>query len=332
MTPAPPRVTVGLPVYNGQRYLRNTLDSLIGQTFQDFELVISDNASTDATEDICREYAAQDKRVQYLRNPANMGLAWNHNRLVGIASGDLFKWAGADDSYLPTYLARCVEALDGHPDAILAYPRSTAIDEHGHRLYDYSPEWELPYDSPAERLRWVILKGGHWVNADAVSGVIRVEALRKTRLLPPYLGGDKRPLGELSLLGKFIEVPEHLLFRRFHPGSSGMNNPSSSGYDERSVEWIAQTFKGSPLEGYFPSWLLLRDHLVTIWSCSLPIREKLRLTVDLPRACSWHRRWYLAEIKNLSRLAVHRSRLFITDPEEAMPERAEKDPAIRGNE
>ena len=99
-----PRVSIGLPVYNGENFLEFALDSILGQTFQDFELIISDNASTDATESICRRYAAKDSRIRYYRNPNNQGAAQNYNRVFALARGEYFKWAAHDDVCKPNYL------------------------------------------------------------------------------------------------------------------------------------------------------------------------------------------------------------------------------------
>src|SRR3954468_18589343 len=107
-----PRLSIGLPVYNGEDFLAESLDSLLGQTYENFELIISDNASTDATADICRGYANHDSRVRYLRQQHNIGLAPNHNFVFSESRGELFKWAAADDLYGRDLLKLCVEALD----------------------------------------------------------------------------------------------------------------------------------------------------------------------------------------------------------------------------
>jgi glycosyltransferase involved in cell wall biosynthesis len=291
------RVTVGMPVYNGERYIREAIDSILSQTYDDFELIISDNASTDRTEEICRDYVRRDPRLRYRRNPVNRGAAWNHNCLVGAATGSFFKWVSADDLYHPEYLVRCLAELEKDPAAVLAYPKTVLIDADGKAIRQYDPEWELRSDAPYERMRTVILRGGHWVNADAVSGVVRLEALRRTRLLPRYQGGDKRPLGELSLMGKFIEIPEYLLLRRIHGGASSQNNPQAARYDGRSVRWMTEFFKGSLLTTCLPSWSLLWDHLRTVWSSQLPFAQKLGLTGVVGRACRWHRTFLIEELR-----------------------------------
>ncbi|MER3486233.1 MAG: hypothetical protein C4345_09945 [Chloroflexota bacterium] len=126
-----PRVSIGLPVYNRQQYVGEAIESILAQTFADFELIISDNASTDATGVICQEYARKDARVRYYRNAINIGAAKNFNRVFHLSSGEYFKWMASDDICAPTFIERCVEALDGDTGAVLAYSRARCIDEHG---------------------------------------------------------------------------------------------------------------------------------------------------------------------------------------------------------
>ncbi|MGH2603742.1 MAG: glycosyltransferase family 2 protein, partial [Dehalococcoidia bacterium] len=128
---AVPRLSVGLPVYNGEQYLSEALDALLGQSYEDFELIISDNASTDGTEDVCRRYLAQDQRIRYVRQPRNIGAAPNHNFVFRQARGELFKWASHDDLYARDLLRRCVEALDEHPHMVLAHAWHAIIDGAG---------------------------------------------------------------------------------------------------------------------------------------------------------------------------------------------------------
>jgi hypothetical protein len=148
--------------------------------------------------------------------------------------------------------------------------------------------------------------GGHWINADAVSGVIRADALRNTRLLPRYQGGDKRPLGELSLMGKFVEVPEYLLLRRFHQHASSRNNPHTTRYDRRSMQWMTEFFKASAVSIALPTWSLMGDHLRTVWSSRLFFAQKLRLSGVVARACRWHQSYLVEELRNARRLAFSR--------------------------
>src|SRR5215510_12797807 len=118
MTHHTPRISIGLPVYNGEKFLREALDSLLTQTFEDFELILSDNASTDETPAICRVYAAADKRVRYVRNAANIGVYRNFNRVFQLASGKYFKWAAADDVCQRDLLAKCLRVLETDSDVV----------------------------------------------------------------------------------------------------------------------------------------------------------------------------------------------------------------------
>jgi glycosyltransferase involved in cell wall biosynthesis len=207
------RVSVGLPVYNGEKYLSAALDSLLAQTFEDFELVISDNGSTDGTEAICREYAHRDPRVCYQRSPVNRGLAWNHNRVVRLARGEYFKWAGHDDVYHPDMLRRCVEVLDREPDVVLCSAQDIEIDDVGSVIRE--PVYELVDTAsprPYKRFRAILLgRGGH-----DIYGVIRTEVLRRTMLTSSAYSNDRAMMAELALRGRFHHLPDVLLYIRDH--------------------------------------------------------------------------------------------------------------------
>jgi len=290
------RLSIGVPVYNGERFLRKTLDSLLAQSYQDFELIISDNASTDDTQKICTAYAANDPRIRYFRSPVNQGAAWNINRLVELASGEYFKWAMADDLCKPELVARCVEVLDRDPNAVLACVRTIFIDENDNVVRTLDPGWDLRSDAPHERLRQAIFAGGHWANADALAGVIRRSALLQTRLLPRYQGGDKRPLAELSLLGKFVEIPEYLYLRRLHPEASSRNNPEFATDKARAIDWMAAFFKGRKAEISRPTWFLVSDHLKIIGRSRLSFHHKLAAVVAVLRSMHWNWRRLLREL------------------------------------
>lgn len=217
-----PRLSIGLPVYNGQRYVAQAIDTLLSQTYRDFELIISDNASTDATESICRRYARLDSRIRYLRQPRNIGSSPNHNIVADEARGELFKWAGHDDRYAPELLRRCVEALDEHPDVVLSHAGTTTIDDIGNRVRDV--EYRLTTDSPraAERFGSVLFGTG----GDDSYGVIRTEVLRKVRPHDSFHHAEHALVAELALHGPFYRVPEYLYFRRDHPGRAERANPT----------------------------------------------------------------------------------------------------------
>lgn len=207
-----PRVSVGLPVYNGESYLAESLEALLGQTFEDFELIISDNASTDGTAGICRRYGKQDPRIRYVRQPRNIGGAPNHNYVVQQARGELFKWASGDDLYARDLLKRCVDALDEFPHVVLAHPWTATIDDSGAaRAVEYSLATASP--SAPERFRSLLFANG----GDDTEGVIRLSVLRRTPLLASYHHSDRTLSAELGLYGPFYQVRDWLYFRRDHP-------------------------------------------------------------------------------------------------------------------
>ncbi|MER5203553.1 glycosyltransferase [Streptomyces sp. NPDC002825] len=219
---ARPRLTIGLPVYNGEEYLAESLDALLGQTYEDFELIISDNASTDGTQDISRAYAAKDSRIRYVRLPRNVGATPNHNRLFAECRTELFKWASHDDLYARDLIRRCVEALDERPDVILAHADQAVIDEAGQVKVPY--EYGLATASPHApvRFRSMLFEPG----GDDFYGVIRADVLRRVKPLDSYHHADRTFVCEIGLHGRFHQVPELLYFRRDHPTRAERANPS----------------------------------------------------------------------------------------------------------
>lgn len=231
-----PKLSIGLPVYNGERFLPQALESLLAQTFGDFEIVIGDNASTDSTQAICLDYVRRDPRIRYVRHEHNLGAVANFNRVfeLSTATAPLFKWAAHDDLHRETYLESCVMLLDGHPDVVLSHSGTTFIDEYsvpfpfdretGNYLDPITGIRQKPdstevsdHASPVTRF-WQVLVGARWGTHSF--GVIRREALRRTRLLPNFAGSDRAMLAELALLGRFKSSPERLFLKRFHPNVS----------------------------------------------------------------------------------------------------------------
>ena len=265
-----PKISVGLPVYNGEDFLAQTLDCLLDQTFPDFELIVSDNASTDDTEEICRKYAADDSRIRYVRNGRNIGITKNFNQLFFLAQGEYFKWAAHDDLVSKDYLQRCVAVLDADPSVVLVSPRVRLIDDEGlplrfdreRNLY-VSPHGEtvppIPFlsdagYSPSPRRRFadvaLHLKGG--LEIAYVHGLIRSDALARTTLLEPYIGSDKIVVAQLSLLGTVREIPEELFSWRIHPRHSGRKKPSLATQDLDPNRKPVPAYPGAKqLFGYF---------------------------------------------------------------------------------
>ena len=272
-----PRVTVGLPVYNGARYLSSALDSLAAQTFSDLEIVISDNGSTDETEEICRDFAARDERVRYIRRAENRGAAWNFNSVVSEASTPYFKWAAADDVLAPACVERCVEVLDETDDrVVLVYPETKLIDEEGAVIGDWQDGVDLREAAAHDRLRSLVqnLILGH-----PMFGVVRRHSLEQTHLNGSFPSSDYVLLAELAMLGEIRQVREPLFFRRVHGESSRNANASP----EQLSEWFGA---GSATRREHTR--LYAEHLRAIASSPIPLRERLRCLATFNNA--WLRR------------------------------------------
>lgn len=209
-----PTVSIGLPVYNGEKYLRLALDCIVQQEFADFELIISDNASTDGTQEICQEYAARDKRLRYFRNESNTGAAANFNRVFELAQAEFFKWATHDDEFHFSLIRCCLETFENSPrDTVLVFSRAAIIDETG-RVTELSPDTiNSSVGGPVLRLASLALHSSY---AHPLWGLIRTEALRRTRLMG-CIESDHIVLAELAMLGRLVEIPEFLYRERRHP-------------------------------------------------------------------------------------------------------------------
>ena len=219
---AAPRLSIGLPVYNGEKYLAESLDTLLGQSYEDFELIISDNASTDGTAGICRRYMKQDSRIRYICQPRNIGAAPNHNFVVGQARGELFKWAASDDLYARDLLKCCVDALDEYPHVVLAHSWTALIDSSG----QVTEAIEYPLATASLRAPERFQSMLYGKAGDDSYGVIRTEVLRRTSLHDSYHHADRTITTEFVLHGSFYQVPDWLYCRRDHPGRAERARPS----------------------------------------------------------------------------------------------------------
>jgi glycosyltransferase involved in cell wall biosynthesis len=234
-----PRVTIGLPVYNGEKYVHEAISSLRAQTYPDLRIAISDNASTDATEEICREHARDDERIVYARADRNHGSSWNYTRTFEMGVGEFFKWAAHDDVVLPTYLERLIEALDDDPGAVLAHSRAAFIDEHGVVLgQPLARNTNATTGDAAERFADILLRE---FDCLPVFGLIRRDILARTGLLGPFVAHDLPLLAELALYGRFVQVDDVLFHNRDHSDRSVRAYPLK----RARLEWFDSSKQGA---------------------------------------------------------------------------------------
>jgi glycosyltransferase involved in cell wall biosynthesis len=281
-----PLVTIGLPVFNSARYLRQSLDSLLAQTYTDFVLVISDNASTDETPLICKTYAATDSRIKYSRNPTNIGNPRNFNRVFELTTTRYLKWSTGDDFWERSFLGRALEVMEHDPTVALCYPQTWLVDAEGSNPTPYEDQLHLVQDDPVDRflalLERIRLAHQHL-------GLIRTSCLRQTHLLGDYIASDINLLAELTLYGKFYELPERLFFRRFHE-TSGSWKRDDPQHDAKYY------YGGGSSRRSLARW---RGHLAffaAVGDSPLAARSNLAIYQRLVRRMIWNRRVLLTEL------------------------------------
>ncbi len=300
------RVSVGLPVFNADRYLEEALSTLLAQSHADLEIVVSDNASTDRTREICERFAAQDPRVRYLRQDVNRGASFNHNVVVTEARGEYFRWYAYDDRLDPHCIERCAAVLDADPTLVLAWPWTVVIDASGHESGRYRTD--LPWDnsSAVTRVRSLL---GHRTDESLlhmcypVYGLVRREALLDTHLLGTNNGADTVLLVELALRGGWAQVPEWLFYNRRHADSSAV---------DKSPEEIAAWFDPSREQGTFPmpEARLFVGYLRAVLTADLSPGPRLRCLAIVGRWFLRDRRWrvILGELRIRGRQLVRPAR------------------------
>jgi glycosyltransferase involved in cell wall biosynthesis len=287
---SPVRVSVGLPVRNGEPYLRETLESLVGQTFHDFELIISDNASTDRTETICHEFARADPRIQYHRLDRNIGAAANFNRVFHLSRAEYFKWAAHDDLCAPTYLEKCVERLDQDPAAVVCYSIHNVIDAEGREIDRVFEVLPLGEQNPSHRYSHLLRRFRYnTIPCDPVLGVMRSDVLRQTQLIGPYPTSDLPLLAELSLRGRFVEIKEFLFTRRRHPQMSTLAHPDHA---DRAV-WFDPANAGRI---QMPRWRWVIEFVRSIKRAALPLTAQLHCYTATALWCWYWKRGLAGDV------------------------------------
>jgi glycosyltransferase involved in cell wall biosynthesis len=282
---APP-VSVAIPVYNCERYIAQCIESLLNQSYGDFELVISDNASTDGTESICRRYEAQDSRVRYVRRSENIGGPGNFRHVFSLCSGKYHKWSTADDYWHPDFLRDAVAVLDAQPDVVLCYPKTQLIDADGHKIEDYEDNLELDADSARQRFRELYSRIGL---CNAHLGLLRRSAMQRTKLIAGHLASDVDFLAEMALIGKFHVLPDVRFYRRYHAASSSW----ARGDAKHQTVYYAPKSKGMSSIG---TWKRFGFRLGLVARSPASIADKIALSIDIVRHIRYDRGVLLREL------------------------------------
>lgn len=251
-----PRVSVGVPVFNGENYLEETLVSISEQSFEDYELIISDNCSTDGTEAICRSHAARDRRIRYVRQAENLGAAPNHNAVLHVARAPLFKWQAHDDLLDRDFLAKSVAALDGAPWAVACITGARRIDDTGREITRWlSPLFGTESPRPAERFGAIL--GRFYCHWTEIFGLMRRDALTATMMHRAFRGSDIAVLAELALIGPFVRLDEYLFIHRDHANRYYRTA-------DQDPDAVTAWYDPKHRSGTWHKWALYGSHLAAI--------------------------------------------------------------------
>ena len=285
----PARVCIGIPVYNGEAYVAQTIEAALAQTWSDLEVVIGDNASTDGTAAVCQEYAARDPRVRYVRFEEHVGVAASFTRTFGLCRSELFKWAASDDLFAPTFVERCVEVLDAHPDAVVCYTAAAVCDADGQIVAVDPFMLDLATPSASQRFRRLVLAPPKHHGAHEQYGVIRAAALARAGGLSTAVYGDRVTLAHLTLQGRLLRIDDVLFFNRDHEGRSqreGRRPARLGSVLTRPLgpgPWPPSEFWDPSRRGriVFPEWSLAFHYARVALGAPVSVAEKVRCLLSV---------------------------------------------------
>jgi glycosyltransferase involved in cell wall biosynthesis len=271
------RISIGVPVYNGENFLAECLQGLIDQDYDALDVLISDNASTDATPDICQEFVRRDARFRYVRQHENIGAGPNHNYVIESTTGPLYKTATHDDVTGAGFLHTCVDALEDARQAVVAFPRTRYVNPDRSLIRDYDDPiiWSHA-TTPSGRLHDLFVDHAHsYLHlCYPVMGVVRREAMNQTRGIQPFQSSDAALLVELALLGDFVEIPEPLYLKRLHDDTSMRANHTAEDF----AEWFDPRNAGRPP---LPRAHLLQSYVTSVLRAPLTPGERARCLTEV---------------------------------------------------
>lgn len=280
-----PKVSIGMPVYNGAEFLSSSIESILNQTFSDFELIISDNASTDATEEICRNFARHDNRIRYFRNEENIGASDNYNAVYFHASTPYFKWTSCSDLCHPQFIEKCVDVLDEYPDVVLCYPEIKMFNETIEDAELFEDDLHLMMDSACER--YAEFNSRATLN-NVMNGVLRTSSLRNTAMIKPFFSSDTALMAELVMRGKFYQVKDTYYYRRMD------EKTATALKDDKDV--LKHYFPDMNKLMLFQNWKLYYEHFSAIRRAPVSGKEKQCIRRVFYRMLRWHRKQLLDDV------------------------------------
>jgi len=286
-----PKISIGMPVFNGELYIADAIESVLNQTFSDLELIISDNASSDTTQEICEAYAKKDNRIRYIRQSKNVGAAGNFNYTFEVAKGEYFAWLAHDDLIKEKYLEACLKVLEHNDSVVLCFSKTKFIDEHGEFICDYEYSAEVQDDDTTKRFVEMI-SASHIVVE--VFGLIRSDILAKSKKIASFMTSDFVLLSELLLYGKFYELPDYLFYHREHKDRS-----VKACADPKDREKWFDTSKD--VKFVFPWWRRLFEHAKVVIRTPLSMKLKIKLLGAVLKVVYWRKSVLLDDVLNALR-------------------------------
>lgn len=283
-----PAVSIGMPAYNSEATLREAIDSLLGQTFTDFELIVSDNASSDGTWAILQDYAQRDDRIRPMRQAHNIGANGNYSAVFREARGRYFKWASSNDWCAPPLLSACVERLDADPSTVLVAPRTRLFETAIDACTDYPGDIACIQSDAVDRFIHV---GSHLALNNVMNGLIRREVLAGTRLIEHYPGADVVLVGHLALFGKIQLLDEPYFYRRMDAATATRMMSDAAVHRHH--------YPQATLRAMLPSWRLAYGWARVAVSADLPWKDALRALNWVLRRTYWNRGQMGRDLLNL---------------------------------
>lgn len=282
----PPLISIGIPAYNAEKNIGFTIEGLLAQSLGDFELIISDNASTDMTRDVVESYVKLDARIRYERQLTNIGANPNFSYVARCARGEFFKWSSSSDWCAPTFLERCKTKLMAQDDTVLVVPRTRLFQDNRDLANDYEKDVEVIDDAPSVRLQQLMTN--LYLN-NVMNGLMRVSALKQTRLMERYHGGDVVLMGHLVLLGKFRLLDERLFYRR-------METATATALQDQS----AVRRHHYPKLGAYSLFQYSKCQLGwvrTVLAAPMTLRERLRSLLYISKRGYWERSGFVEDAR-----------------------------------
>ena len=270
MTTKKPAVSIGMPVFNGEAFIEQALGSLVAQTFREFEVIVSDNASDDKTVEICQAFSDEYDFIKVFRNDKNRGVSWNFNNTFNLSCGKYFMWLSHDDVLHERYIERCIEAIEARKDTRIVYSKIQVINADGDAIPFDKELKDLDDDDIAVRFRHCMSPQPY--NQSVIYGLMRRADLAKTTLYGDFVAADRCLVAQLALRGKFYQIPEYLFYRREHAQNFRGDSENLRAHMPETMKWFA-----------FPEWNVLRQHVRTVRTFPAPISVKSRLYYEIVR-------------------------------------------------